>query len=164
MTGIRRGRRSATMTRTCRSCPEMGEDRGARAICPASGTTEELGQISEEEGWTTRMTTRTMDLCHRGCRGGTRPSSGFSQFGLLRLHADGLLADRDDATLPFRLYMGHLVLDSPVPSKLLVHCPNKTDKEFTTMRCAPRRPPPLRPPLAHLGPLTDHRPLHPPLE
>ena len=30
--------------------------------------------------------------------------------------------------------MGHLVLDSPVPSKLLVHCPNKTDKEFTTMR------------------------------
>ncbi|KAL7417182.1 glycosyltransferase family 2 protein [Mrakia frigida] len=33
-----------------------------------------------------------------------------------------------------QLYMGHLVLDSPVPSKLLVHCPNKTEKEFTTMR------------------------------
>lgn len=37
-------------------------------------------------------------------------------------------------SLALRLYMGHLVLDSPVPSKLLVHCPNKTDKEFTTMR------------------------------
>jgi hypothetical protein len=30
--------------------------------------------------------------------------------------------------------MGHLVLDCPVPSKLLDNCPNKTDKEFTTMR------------------------------
>ena len=96
--------------------------------------------IWEEEGCRTRMTTSTTVLYLREFQGETRQSSEFSESSLLpsitefekRVRAH-LLSFPPHAFFP-RLYMGHLVLDSPVPSKLLVHCPNKTEKEFTMMR------------------------------